>query len=159
MINLLLEDVDSNVFEIVGIIVVWIIIFAVIIVKGVQQAKNKSSTQAKQHSTVDSNIRTKSQNDYLNNLRAKKNAKATQQPTVSEDHDHVADDVEHYDKIVGSLGEVEEEGCSDLDGVRLIAHDIAYENDGEGVDYSNLAKAIVIGEVINSPRFKNKYRK
>ena len=41
-------------------------------------------------------------------------------------HGHTGEE-EHYDEIVGSLGEVNDEGCTDLNGVRFIANDIAYE--------------------------------
>ena len=74
-------------------------------------------------------------------------------------HGHTGDE-EHYDEIVGSLGEVNDEGCADLNGERFIANDIAYEiQSQESVDYDRLAQAMVLGEVINSPRFKTPYSK
>ena len=72
-------------------------------------------------------------------------------------HEHVGEE-EHYEEIVGSLGEVNDEGCEDLSGVRFIVRDMAYEtSDGDQVDYGKLAKAIVLGEVLNNPRFKKPY--
>ena len=63
-----------------------------------------------------------------------------------------------YDEIVGSLGEVNDEGCVDLDGVRFIASDVAYEIDNDdGPDYARLAQSMVLGEVLNNPRFKKPY--
>lgn len=74
------------------------------------------------------------------------------------EHAHVGDE-EHYEEIVGSLGEVNDEGCRDLSGVRFIVHDLAYDTTDDGErDYTELAKAIVIGEIINSPRFRKPHR-
>ena len=74
-------------------------------------------------------------------------------------HGHMGEE-EHYDEIVGSLGEVHDEGCADLNGVRFIANDIAYEiQTQDNVDYDRIAQAMVLGEIINSPRFKTPYSK
>lgn len=77
----------------------------------------------------------------------------------SDGHSHSADSEERYEKIVGSLGEVDDEGCLDLDGVRLIVEDIAYSDKTETRDYTEIAKAVVLGDVINNPRFKTNSRK
>lgn len=77
----------------------------------------------------------------------------------SDGHTHNADNEERYEKIVGSLGEVDDEGCLDLDGVRLIMDDVAYSSDTESRDYSEIVKAVVLGDIINNPRFKTNYRK
>ena len=75
----------------------------------------------------------------------------------SHEHAHLGEE-EHYEEIVGSLGEVNDEGCEDLSGVRFIATDLAYESiSSNDVDYDNLAKAMVLGEVINTPRYKAPY--
>ena len=74
------------------------------------------------------------------------------------DHGHTGEE-EHYEEIVGSLGEVNDEGCEDLSGVRFIAHDLAYDTSENGQDYTQLAKAMVLGEIINNPRFKSPYTK
>lgn len=75
-------------------------------------------------------------------------------------HGHVGKE-EHYDEIVGSLGDINDEGCADLDGVRFVAHDLAYDVDGEDAtfDRDKLARALVLGDVLNSPRFKHPYGK
>ena len=75
----------------------------------------------------------------------------------SHEHGHLGEE-EHYEEIVGSLGEVNDEGCEDLSGVRFIATDLAYElQASETVDYDRLAQAMVLGEVLNHPRFKQPY--
>ena len=74
-------------------------------------------------------------------------------------HAHVADQEETYDKIVGSLGDVNDEGCADTDGVRFIVNDVAYLDQSEQTDYTEVMKAIVIGDILNNPRFKSKYKK
>lgn len=72
-------------------------------------------------------------------------------------HAHMGEE-EHYEEIVGSLGEVNDEGCADLIGVRFIAHDLAYEmSENEHPNYDKIAQAMVMGEILNSPRFKNPY--
>ncbi|MBQ8505178.1 MAG: hypothetical protein IJ492_02835, partial [Clostridia bacterium] len=55
-------------------------------------------------------------------------------------------------------GDVSTEGCDELSGVRLIAHDLAYAPERENsVDYDKVARAMVLGEVLNSPRYKVPY--
>ncbi len=68
---------------------------------------------------------------------------------------------ETYDPIVGSLGQHSDEGCDELDGVRLIVTDLTYETDDDNVAYdrSVLGKSIVLGEILNTPRFKVPYGK
>lgn len=88
---------------------------------------------------------------------------------VASAHDaHVADAIahfhkgreEHYEEIVGSLGDVNDEGCADLDGVRFIAHDLAYDTtEEEHGDMSKIARAMVLGEILNDPRFRKPYRR
>ena len=74
-------------------------------------------------------------------------------------HGHTGEE-EHYEEIVGSLGEINDEGCADLSGVRFLANDLAYEiQTQEQMDYDRLAQAIVLGEIVNSPRFKTPYSK
>lgn len=72
------------------------------------------------------------------------------------EHEHLGEE-EHYDEIVGSLGEINDEGCEDLAGVRFIAHDIAYEITDTQADYSKVAQAMVVGDILNNPRFKKPY--
>ena len=94
--------------------------------------------------------------DYDGDKQAAKHAKHVED---SRAHEHLGEE-EHYEEIVGSLGEVNDEGCQDLAGVRFLAHDIAYELQNESdVDYDRLAQAMVLGEIINTPRFKTPYSK
>lgn len=60
---------------------------------------------------------------------------------------------ESYKPIVGSLGQVSDEGCAELDGVRLIEDDEAYDLQIEA-DRPAIAKAVILGELLNTPRFK-----
>lgn len=72
-------------------------------------------------------------------------------------HGHTGEE-EHYEEIVGSLGEVSDEGCADLSGVRFIVNDLAYElQTQDDVDYDRIAQAVVLGELLNTPRFKVPY--
>ena len=77
---------------------------------------------------------------------------------LNDNHTHIGNDEERYDKIVGSLGEVDDEGCEDLNGVRLIAHDEAYEGVVEKQNYDEIVKAMVLGEAIANPAFKKRHR-
>ncbi len=64
---------------------------------------------------------------------------------------------EHYEEIVGSLGDVNDEGCADLDGVRFISHDAAYDGDDSApTDYNDILRLMVLGDVLNTPRFKRR---
>lgn len=99
---------------------------------------------------------------YLVTLREKKaQIQATQHDAHVADahaHGHKGDE-EHYEEIVGSLGDINDEGCADLDGVRFIEHDKAYEQSDEYRDYSDAVRIMVWGEVLNNPRFKSPYRR
>lgn len=99
--------------------------------------------------------------DYLREKYAKQQAVDKHERHVADanEHEHQGEE-EHYEEIVGSLGEVNDEGCEDLSGVRFIAHDLAYElDDNDALDYTGLAKSMVLGEIINTPRFKQPYHK
>lgn len=142
-------------------------IFAVVIIAFVlkskvaeQQRKRDIDLSRSQRPFTDGNGRTRQQNDYL----AAKCRQLAERNVAANDgsHEHIGGKLEKYDKIVGSLGEVDDEGCDELDGVRLIEHDESYCDDPQhlaAADYETLEQAIVIGEVINAPRFKNPYGK
>ena len=141
--------------------VVFIVIFAIAIATAVKRAKSETSKQGnnKQTQYTDGNGRTQHQRDYISGLRVRQ----AEKKIVSADgsHSHSGKE-ERYDPIVGSLGEVDDEGCDELDGVRLIEHDESYCDDPEhlaAADYSALEQSIVLGEVINAPRFKRPYGK
>ena len=87
---------------------------------------------------------------------AEQAAKHAKHVEDSHEHAHLGEE-EHYEEIVGSLGEVNDEGCDDLSGVRFIARDLAYDAEDDERDYTQLAKAMVLGEIMNSPRFKTPY--
>lgn len=80
--------------------------------------------------------------------------KVEQKPTEEPkpDHAHIGE-AETYQPIVGSLGAVSDEGCAELDGVRLIEDDEAYDLPIEA-DRPAIAKAVILGELLNTPRFK-----
>ena len=152
---------------IIPVSIAIVIVAAVVVVR---KEKNKKDTQ--QRTTTDSytsrsssststgkTAMTDEQRRRLEYLRQQQKAK----PQVDKHELHVQDakehahagEEEHYEEIVGSLGEVNDEGCGDLGGVRFIVHDLAYETGDEGEhDYAELAKAMVLGEIINTPRFK-----
>ena len=95
--------------------------------------------------------------EYFREQQKQKTAAEKHEQHVEDAHEHGhTGEEEHYEEIVGSLGEINDEGCVDLSGVRFIAHDLAYESgDGEHQDYTEIAKAIVLGDIVNNPRFKN----
>ena len=145
--------------------IVFIVIFTVIAVAlakrvKAEQRRNEESAKQSEYPFLDGNGRTEHQRDYLNGKRKE----LAERKIASSDgsHEHVGNKVEKYDKIVGSLGEVDDEGCDELDGVRLIEHDEAYCDDPDhliSTDNSDIQRAIVLGEVINTPRFKQMYRR
>ena len=117
--------------------------------------------------------RQKAQNEYAARYSEKSNSPKVEQTArhmsaaekhvlhVKDSHEHGhSGEEEHYDEIVGSLGEVNDEGCEDLSGVRFIAHDLSYElSEDDNIDYTGIAQAMVIGEILNTPRFKKPYYK
>ncbi len=106
---------------------------------------------------------TEEQRRYQNTLKQRKGA--NKKPTApsatgSDGHSHQGE-VENYDPIVGSLGNVSDEGCDELNGVRLIVTDLVYETDDEQIAYDlqAIGKSMILGEVLNNPRFKTPYGK
>lgn len=122
------------------------------------QRKNVSET------SPDPTELTEQQRRYVESLRSRKShttpTPTVKKPPVDPSHGHIGK-VEEYDEIIGSLGDINDEGCPSLDGVRLIAEDVAYvtEDGTRQFDAKRLQRAIVLGEVLNSPRFKNPYGK
>ena len=60
------------------------------------------------------------------------------------------------------MGEVNDEGCDELDGIRLIEHDESYCDDPNHIietDYEELIREMVLGEAVNNPRFKQMYKR
>lgn len=105
---------------------------------------------------------TPEQRRYQSGLQQRKGAQkpATTQVVGADGHSHYGT-VETYEPIVGSLGDVDDEGCDELDGVRLIATDLMYETDDDGkvYDLKAIRKSLILGEVLNNPRFKKPYGK
>ena len=99
--------------------------------------------------------------DYLRQQKQQRTDVDKHERHVADAHEHGHTGVEeHYEEIVGSLGDVNDEGCEDLSGVRFIAHDLAYDlSEGGEHDYTELAKAMVLGDIVNSPRFKTPYKR
>lgn len=150
MLNLL-NDAFIAVPIIVVLFVIAIAAAAIFVAARKQQSITKASTEAKletQHKTVKKTPSRDKNCDVHTHMGNRAVAR--------DGHVHIGDDEEHYDKIVGSLGEVDDEGCADLDGIRLIARDIAYDGDEEKHDYSEIVKAMVIGEVIATPKCRKK---
>ena len=158
------EDI-LNILPFLIVPVFFVIVFAVVIATVIKRVKAEQERQKDADKTaplafaLDGNGRTTQQNEYL---AAKRRQIAEQKiKSADEAHKHVGT-TENYGKIVGSLGEVNDEGCDDLDGVRMISHDEAYCDDPDHIistEPTELERAIVLGEVINTPRFKSMYRR
>lgn len=164
MLNLLCFE-DASIVPFLIIPIVFIAIFAVVIVAAVkrvqaeQRRQREQNQQTAQYSFTDGNGRTEHQRDYLN---AKRRELASRKIDAQDGSHTHSGKVETYDRIVGSLGEVYDEGCDELDGVRLIEHDESYCDDADHIissEPTELERAIVIGEVLNTPRFKEMYRR
>lgn len=144
---------------------VFIFVFVVIVVALVKRASaEKRKREMDEYKTqplfTDGNGRTDYQREYL----AEKRRQLAEQKMKAADnaHNHKSTKTEKYDKIVGSLGDINDEGCEELDGVRLINHDEAYCDDPDHIistEPTELERAIVLGEVLNEPRFKKLYHK
>lgn len=148
--------------------VIFLVVFAVIIIAVVKRAnaeKRRREIDRQNSQMTDGNGRTEHQRDYLASLRVQQSERKAKQHEQKQKelstHAH-SGKAEHYEPIVGSLGEVDDEGCDELDGIRLVEHDESYCDDPDHIaqaDMSELQKAIVLGEVLNNPRFVNPYKK
>ena len=145
-----------SIFFVFGFVIVFALNYDRI-KKRKQQQANTTENNA-YSSTNNKTTMTDEQRRRLEYLREQQ-----KQRTATEKHErHVADaeehghsgEEEHYEEIVGSLGDVSDEGCEDLSGVRFIVHDLAYDTSDDDRDYTELARAIVLGDIINTPRFK-----
>lgn len=169
MTSLLLDSELPFVF----VPIIFMFVFAVFIISfAAKYKKDRTEREARTH-TERAPIETQPTNPkpYLDTLRERQSqrrgsAHETEHHHVgnsvvsnTDGHTHVGSDEEEvYDVIVGSLGEVNDEGCVDLNGIRLIAHDIAYDTEnGKKRDYSKVVSAAILGDVINTPRFKKPY--
>ena len=120
------------------------------------QARQSSASASKSSGMTDEQRR---RLDYLREQQKQKAEQHERHQADAHEHGHEGEE-EHYEEIVGSLGDVNDEGCADLSGVRFIAHDLAYDTSDKGKhDYAQLAKAIVMGEIVNNPRFKQPYHR
>ncbi len=156
-------DGTFTIFLVVGFSMFFamVVIIALVFAR-INIAKKKSNGTGSTQSSATAESSAEVVHPYLEKLRQKK------AETEADKHAlHVADarahqhkgEEEHYEEIVGSLGDIDDEGCADLDGVRFIAHDIAYEvQNNENNDYSGVVKAMILGEILNEPRFKKPYR-
>lgn len=171
---------------IIPFFIVFFVIFFVVakVFKTAKDAQSKYQTKptdnANQPTSTETNGngRTPEQEAYLAELRKRAAQRKLEQdgrphtttprndahddncPAASDahNHEHIGTE-EHYAPIVGSLGGESDEGCPDLDGVRLISNDAAYSGDEDQVQYdkNKVLQAIVIGEVLDTPRFKYPY--
>ncbi|MCM1194614.1 MAG: hypothetical protein NC099_00450 [Corallococcus sp.] len=164
MLNLLLfEDAFNPFIFLAAILLVIIVVITVVARKAITSYKSSrpddsSYEQNSSNPFTDGNGRTQRQRDYLNKKRAEL---AERKAKSDSSHTHVGV-AEKYAPIVGSLGQTYDEGCEDLDGARYLEHDEAYCDEPDHsakTDFSELERAIVLGEVINSPRFSNPYGK
>ena len=134
-------------------IIIFVIVVTVIVAMIAANAKKKMDAQksaADYRAQMDQ--RQNTDNNVSQRARNASRAKTVNSPQ-NDAHTHLGEE-EHYEKIVGSLGEVDDEGCADLDGIRLIAHDEAYDGETQSRNYSEIVKAIVLGEVLDKPGFK-----
>lgn len=59
---------------------------------------------------------------------------------------------EKVEPIVGSLGEVNDEGCAELGGIRYITPITIEDDDNKSFDLDRIATAIVLGDVLSHPK-------
>lgn len=144
---------------------------------GSSGATTRSRSQSDDGYSADNSGLTPSQRAYLNGLRARNGEQRTTQngnsanattdgahkdncPAVRDAHahDHIGFE-EHYAPIEGSLGSVDDEGCADLSGVRLIENDPDYAptTDYNDVERREIARIMILGEVFDRPAWKGPY--
>ena len=148
-----------------AVVVIGFVVAFVTIFKKAQQQKTQQEYAEKYRARNEAekaaakpkqNSSTAQQQKKLDAVRDRYKEQRDRHQLDADKHEHLGEE-EHYDDIVGSLGEVNDEGCEDLSGVRFIAHDMAYEINDEHADYSKVAQAMVLGEILNNPRFQKPY--
>ena len=163
MLNLLcFEDIEIF-LPLLAVPIIFAVIIAIVVAAVIKRAKAEQSRRNLnseiQSIFTDGNGRTEHQRDYL---LSKQRELANRKLTSNDGSHSHSGRHETYEPIVGSLGEVNDEGCDELDGVRLIEHDEAYCDDPDHIvstDPTDLERAIVLGEVLNTPRYKQMYRR
>ena len=141
--------------------IVIIAIFASIVFSIVKFAKNMEKNAKNQAKQADAQKQLVQQQQAKRQqskpAESKKSAKATPSVQFSSDHQHSGDAVEQYAPIEGSLGQVSTEGCVEMDGFRLIANDENFDGEGNKTTFNlnKVAQAMVLGEILDNPRFKN----
>lgn len=167
MLNFLCAAAEED-LETILIIIFALIVVVIVIASVVEKIKREAIKQPPQQQgdgeflhPNEKGQMTAEQSRYVLNTRNKgiNKPKTPPAPTV-EHHSHLGT-TETYDPIVGSLGAVSDEGCDELNGVRLIATDLMYETDEEGkvYDMNVVRKSLILGEILNNPRFKTPYGK
>ena len=163
MLNFLCAAAEEDLQAVLRVIVVFVAL-VIFILSMVKKGQRGGSTPPATNNgddpfthPNDNGKLTPEQQRYILNTKAKSINKTTT-PTVAQvqaDHAHSGEE-ENYDPIVGSLGAVYDEGCTELDGVRLIATDLMYQTDDEHVAYDMdaIRKSLILGEILNNPRFK-----
>ncbi len=169
MLNFLCAVAEEELEAFVGIVfflIVMLIIIGTVIAKAKENAY-KNPPQQRDEEFLHPNAKgqlTPTQSRYLENNKrkaAQRNGTTATTSTITfDDHGH-GGSAETYDPIVGSLGAVSDEGCDELNGVRLIATDLMYETEDDGQAYNMdvIRKSLVLGEILNNPRFKKPYGK
>ena len=167
MLNFLCVSAEEEIESFVGIIFSLIVIIVAIISIVNKAKKDYYNNQAKQQSDgefLHPNERgqlTPEQSRYILNTRNKGVNKPQTPPTPTVDQHLHFGTTETYDPIVGSLGAISDEGCDELNGVRLIATDLMYDTEEEGkvYDLNVVRKSLILGEILNNPRFKKPFGK
>lgn len=163
-VDLLIEDASSIIGVIVSIVIAVIFIISkskiTNIVNNSTSSDDDNTYPFSNHPNSTGQL-TPEQRRYQSQLKQRQTAQkptATTHAQGADGHAH-AGTVESYDPIVGSLGEVSDEGCDELNGVRLIVTDLKYETDDNQTvyDLNAIRKSLIIGEVLNKPRFKHPY--
>lgn len=164
MLNILCFEDIENFLPLLAMPIIFIVIIAIVVTAVIKRVKAEENRRREinegqaQRTFLDGNGRTEQQRDYL---ASKRRELADRKVASNDGHSHTGRR-ETYSPIVGSLGEVNDEGCDELDGVRLIEHDEAYCDDPDHIistEPTELERAIVLGEVLNTPRYKQMYRR
>lgn len=136
---------------------VVILVVSTVLVKTVQAKREQQSMELHKQSAAEQQQFAQSQPQMQQVKQTTQASKHQKHVEDASEHAHLGEE-EHYEEIIGSLGEVNDEGCTDLNGVRFLVNDLAYElHSDKEVDYDRIAQAMVLGEIINTPRFKAPY--
>lgn len=140
--------------------IIFIIAFIAIIVnigKAAKKTNNKSRPQYYSSGSVNRNSAIRQADPKTVSVVKERPALKSSLVDKYDSHNHPGDSgiIENYEEIYGSLGKVNDEGCTENLGIRFV--EPIPLNEDDSVNYDEISRMIIIGETISKPRFRRRH--